>query len=84
MGPDPTGSKKSLGDLISRFFMAFIATGDPNNAKQNGTYPKWPKYSHKNPKNYYFHESDNHVEDDDWRKEAIDYLNYDAGHQLLT
>ncbi|KAI8582003.1 hypothetical protein K450DRAFT_197391 [Umbelopsis ramanniana AG] len=84
MGPDPTGSKKSLAHLISRFFMSFIATGDPNNAKQNGTYPKWPKYSCKNPKNYYFREDDIRIEDDDWRKEAISFLNYGVDHQLLT
>ncbi|KAI9286940.1 cholinesterase [Umbelopsis sp. AD052] len=84
MGPDPTGSKRRLGDLISRFFMAFIATGDPNNAKQNGTYPPWPKYSRENPMNYYFRENDIRIEIDDWRKEAISFLNYDVGHQLLT
>lgn len=84
MGPDPTGAKKRLGDQISRFFMSFIATGDPNNAKQSQNYPSWPKYSIDNPQNYYFHESDSHAEADTWRKAGIEFINYGVGHQLLN
>jgi carboxylesterase type B len=84
IGPDPTGDKKRLADQISRFFMAFIATGNPNHAKQNQHVPAWPKYKTSSPENYYFHEGDSHVEADTWRKEPIHYLNYEVGHQLLV
>ncbi|OZJ04896.1 hypothetical protein BZG36_02513 [Bifiguratus adelaidae] len=43
IGPDPTGEKKKLADQISRYFMSFIATGDPNKAEQEANYPAWPK-----------------------------------------
>jgi hypothetical protein len=84
MGPDPTGSKKRLGDLMSRFFMSFIATGDPNNAKLNGSYAKWPVYNLNHPQNYYFSANGSQPEDDTFRKEAINYLSYAVGHQFLT
>ncbi|KAG2188891.1 hypothetical protein INT44_004031 [Umbelopsis vinacea] len=84
IGPDPNGTKKLLADQISGFFMSFIATGDPNNAVLNQNVPAWPKYNLSQPTNYYFHESDTHIEADDWRKDAIHYLNYEVGHQFYN
>ncbi|KAH8556307.1 Alpha/Beta hydrolase protein [Umbelopsis sp. PMI_123] len=82
IGPDPNGTKKLLADQISGFFMSFIATGDPNNAKLKQSVPAWPKYNITQPTNYYFHESDTHIEADDWRKDAIHFTNYEVGHQF--
>lgn len=84
MGPDPNGDKKQLGDMISRFFMSFIATGDPNKAKQNGKVSKWPAYNIRKPQNYYFHAGGSHPEADTWRKENINFINYEVGHQFLN
>jgi carboxylesterase type B len=84
IGPDPSGKKTLLAHQISRFVMSFIATGDPNNAKLDNKVDKWPTYNTSDPKNYYFNKEDTHIEADDWRKEAINFTNYEVGHQLYN
>jgi hypothetical protein len=64
--------------------MSFIALGDPNKAKQDQEAPAWPKYDLETPQNYYFHENDCHIEADDWRAIAIDFTNYEVGHQFYN
>lgn len=83
IGPDPDGSKMQLADLTSRFFMSFISTGDPNNAKLDVDRPHWPRYLEAQ-QNMYFQANDIHVEDDDYRAEPIHFINYEADSQITT
>uniref|UniRef100_A0A060T877 Carboxylic ester hydrolase n=1 Tax=Blastobotrys adeninivorans TaxID=409370 RepID=A0A060T877_BLAAD len=83
MGPDPDGSKKKLGDLMSRFFMSFIATGDPNNANYYQDYKPWPVYAN-NEEVYYFHLDDSYPIADDFRKDPIDYIIDKVDMQYIT
>lgn len=82
MGPDPDGTKKRLGDLTSRFWMNFIAKGDPNKGNIDQHFTHWPKFNHDN-KNYYFHLDGIEIQKDDFRVEAIEFINYGAGNDLL-
>lgn len=83
LGPDPTGTKTRLMHLVSRFFMSFAATGDPNNAKIGFEHDKWPKHG-ENHQNYYFSSNGSHLEADDFRKEPIDFINYNCSTQFVA
>lgn len=83
IGPDPDGSKMQLADLTSRFFMSFIATGDPNNANLDADHPYWPRYLEAQ-QNMYFKAQDTHVEDDTYRAEPIHFINYEVDSQLTS
>ena len=63
--------------------MSFAATGDPNNAKVGFEHEKWPKYG-ENHKNYYFSSNGSYVEPDDYRKELIDFINYNCSTQFVA
>ena len=83
IGPDPSGNKTRLAELTSRYFMSFIATGNPNNAYLNFSVDPWPEYS-RSTQNYYFSSEGSHAENDDFRAPAMNFINYGTGHQLLN
>lgn len=83
MGPDADGSKKRLGDLTSRFWMSFVANGDPNKATMNSDFKRWPKYAD-SKEVYYFHLDSSYPQADNYRQEAIDFINYGAGTEFQT
>ncbi|KAA8898990.1 hypothetical protein TRICI_006414 [Trichomonascus ciferrii] len=83
IGPDPDGSKMQLADLTSRFFMSFIATGDPNNAQVDTDHPYWPRYL-ESQQNMYFEAKNTHVEDDNYRATPIHFINYEVDNQITS
>lgn len=83
-----TLAKKEVSRLMSRMWVSFITTGDPNGSGgkwiirqldiANDPVPSatWPKYNLNTPKNFVFDANvTSFVEDDFFRAEAISYLN---------
>ncbi|KLU81104.1 lipase 2 [Magnaporthiopsis poae ATCC 64411] len=65
-----------LADLMSRMWVSFVVSMDPNNAGIKLP-AQWPPYSLDKPQNYVFDVNGTdiaHVENDLWRAEGIDYI----------
>ncbi|KAJ5889070.1 alpha/beta-hydrolase [Penicillium taxi] len=69
----PGEARARLRTMASSMTVAFIASLNPNNHGQQ--FINWPQYSARDAGvNFVFHANGSYLEDDDFRKEAIDYL----------
>ncbi|KAK9341933.1 Alpha/Beta hydrolase protein [Lipomyces starkeyi] len=85
IGPDTSGNKTRLAEMTSRYFMSFMATGDPNNAHldfKGGPY--WAKYTKSSKRNLYLSSGGSYLQDDDYRESGIRFINHGVGHQFLN
>lgn len=64
-----------LARNIGESYVRFAKGGDPN--LRNGTqgFPRWPRYGGDGPKNLVLNANGSFVENDDWRKEGIAFIN---------
>ncbi|CAK5270089.1 unnamed protein product [Mycena citricolor] len=72
LGPGAPVADRFLGFYMSRSWAAFIATGDPNNAKVTSKIA-WPKYS-EGGQQLVWQTQGSALEKDNFRAEAMDYI----------
>lgn len=73
LGPLPQYEHyRELSTDIGRAYANFVAMHNPNGVVG---LPEWPKYDVEEPKNVVLNANGSWVEDDTWRKEAIDFIN---------
>ncbi|CAG7565103.1 unnamed protein product [Fusarium equiseti] len=85
LGPSPQyDSHAELANSIGQAYVRFVNNLDPNpKGSKKGRLPKWPKYDMSKPKNMVLNATKNWVEDDDWRKEQIEFINsYEVAREL--
>ncbi|ESZ95400.1 hypothetical protein SBOR_4256 [Sclerotinia borealis F-4128] len=92
LGPLPQyQSYLDLSQNIGKAYISFVNHGNPNGRSNSTstsvsnvmstdskitTLPNWPLYSNKSPKNLVLNSNKTYVEDDTWRKEGIDFINW--------
>ncbi|KAE8441654.1 hypothetical protein EG329_004575 [Mollisiaceae sp. DMI_Dod_QoI] len=76
LGPLPKYQNYTdLSHNIGKAYISFVNDKDPNTSRSNSTLPYWPKYDLSAPKNMVLNSNLTYVEDDTFRKEAIDFIN---------
>ena len=71
IGPHPADHE--LSGRMARAWIAFAASGDPNEHGNDGPL-MWPMYSLSNPRNMLFKATGIEVENDDFRKEGMEWF----------
>ncbi|KAM5343287.1 hypothetical protein ACJ41O_014253 [Fusarium nematophilum] len=87
LGPSPEyDSHVELAKAIGQAYVRFVNGLSPNpKGSKRKLLPQWPKYDTGEPKNMVLNATKNWVEDDTWRKEAIDYINsYEVARELYA
>ncbi|KAI9649548.1 hypothetical protein NHQ30_002128 [Ciborinia camelliae] len=93
LGPLPQyQSYQDLSRNIGKAYVSFVNWRDPNvlsnttNATSSETpLPNWPLYDKDAPKNMVLNSNKTYVEDDTWRKEGIDFINWGGvGRELWS
>lgn len=89
LGPSPKYDEHAeLGRVIGEAYIRFVNNLDPNpvtvdKGARDLKVPHWPIYDIAEPKNIVFNATEVWVEDDDWRKEGIDFINsYEVAREL--
>jgi len=76
LGPLPKYQNYTdLSTNIGKAYISFVNDGDPNTSKGNSTLPYWPRYDLDSPQNMVLNANYSFIEDDDFRKEGIAFLN---------
>lgn len=85
LGPLPAyESYRRLSRSIGAAYISFVTTGDPNQIRSqsgkadnntDGSLPYWPAWTADRPQNMVLNSNRTTIEADDFRKEAMEYIN---------